>query len=205
MRVVTCLMAGCAVSLLGVAAAQQPETSDQAREGIPVTQHQEEALRDIDSKAIQKLDTDGDGSVSRQEAEGDPSLSARWDEYDRNSDDMLDATEIAALEQSQPDAAGSFEEDVEIARGEVTEEGLPTTEHQREVTQQDRSGQEHEPGGGAQQPASGGLVERLDTDGDGAISQSEAQGSTQLVEQWDQLDRNSDGKLDSSELGGLAY
>ncbi|MFO7286971.1 MAG: hypothetical protein LOD94_11235 [Gammaproteobacteria bacterium] len=201
MRVVTCLMAGCAVSLLGVAAAQQPETSDQAREGIPVTQHQEEALRDIDSQAVRMLDKDGDGSISRQEAEGEPSLSARWGEYDRNSDDVLDSTEIAALEQSQPESAGSFEEDVEIARGEVTEEGLPSTQHQREVTQQDHpSGHE---AGGAQQPASGGLVERLDTDGDGAISQSEAQGSTRLVEEWDQLDRNSDGKLDSSELGGI--
>src|SRR5690606_26074175 len=175
-------------------------------EGIPVTQHQQEALRDIGTDALQRLDADGDGSVSRQEAESEPSLSQRWDEYDRNADQVLDSDELSALEQSQ---SGSFEEqDVEIARGEVTEEGLPTTRHQQEVTGQQPAG-EGQPGaqqplGGQQQPAAGGLVERLDTDGDGAISQSEAQGSTRLVEEWDQLDRNDDGKLDSSELGNVA-
>lgn len=190
MKVVVSLTAVCAVSLLGAAAAQQPESSTQeeAREGIPVTQHQQEALRDIGTDALQRLDADGDGSVSRQEAESEPSLSQRWDEYDRNADQVLDSDELSALEQSQ---SGSFEEqDVEIARGEVTEEGLPTTRHQQEVT--------------GEQQAPGGLIERLDTDADGAISKSEAQGSTRLVEQWDQLDRNGDGQLDSSELGGLA-
>src|SRR5690606_17516052 len=92
MKVVVSLTAVCAVSLLGAAAAQQPESSTQeeAREGIPVTQHQQEALRDIGTDALQRLDADGDGSVSRQEAESEPSLSQRWDEYDRNADQVLE-------------------------------------------------------------------------------------------------------------------
>ncbi len=201
MKVVISLTTVCAVSLLGAAAAQQqeptqpqttqpqttqPEATRQTREGIPVTQHQEEALKDIGPDAMRRLDEDGDGSISREEAAAEPTLAERWDEYDRNSDQVLDSDELSAL--GQP---GSFEEqDVEIARGEVTEEGLPTTRHQQEVT--------------GEQQAPGGLIERLDTDADGAISKSEAQGSTRLVEQWDQLDRNGDGQLDSSELGGLA-
>lgn len=215
MKTATSLTAVCAVSLLGAAAAQQPEqqpeaTQEEAREGIPITQHQEEALRDIGKDAIRQLDEDGDGTVSRQEAEAEPSVTERWDEYDRNSDQIIDAEELAAIEQHQAGSAEEQEQEVEIARGEVTEEGLPSTRHQQEVTgeQGQTSGQQPagqaQPGAGQQQPAAGGLVERLDADGDGAISEAEAQGSTRLVEEWDQLDRNDDGKLDSSELGNLA-
>ena len=154
---------------------QAPE--QQAQQGIPATQHQRETLRELDSELLGRLDADQDGSISREEAQTESALIEGWSEYDLNGDQVLDQHELAAYE------AESESEDIEVAEGERTVEGLPATQHQREAVGQQ-------------------LVEQLDTDGDGAISQSEAQGSSELTADWEELDRNDDGKLDVSELDG---
>ena len=183
MKLISAVVAACTLPLVGVAGAQQTETRDeQDREGIPATVHQEEALRQIDGNLFARLDEDGDGAISRQEAQAEPSLLERWSEYDQDGDGALNRDELSAFSAS---AVSSTErEDLEVARGEVTEEGLPTTEHQQQVT-------------------GDGTIERLDEDGDSAISREEAQDDARLMAEWDQLDQNGDGKLDSSELSRL--
>lgn len=44
----------------------------------------------------------------------------------------------------------------------------------------------------------------LDTDHDKAISQQEASGIPELIDQWQTLDTNADGKLDFEELAKFA-
>lgn len=52
---------------------------------------------------LSALDTDADGSISRDEAGADSELMARWEDIDLNGDDKLSAEEYAAVE---PTAAG---------------------------------------------------------------------------------------------------
>jgi Ca2+-binding EF-hand superfamily protein len=61
---------------------------------------------------------------------------------------------------------------------------MPTSPHQEEAIEEDLLGQ-------------------LDQDGDGQISQQEAQVEAQLSDNWDLLDENRDGLLDSRELSQL--
>lgn len=179
MKPVTILMTAGSLALLGTVHAQQAETPEEEAEGIPATQHQEEALRDVSSDLFNRLDANRDGAISREEAQAESSLSGSWNEYDQNGDQKLDQSEFAAYNKSSTET-----EDVEIAQGVPTVEGVPVSPHQQQAIREQ-------------------LVEDLDKDGDGGISQSEAQGESALISEWDQLDRNDDGKLDSSELEEL--
>jgi Ca2+-binding EF-hand superfamily protein len=58
---------------------------------------------------------------------------------------------------------------------------MPSTRHQEQAVGDDLLGQ-------------------LDEDGDGMISQEEAEAEAQLSDNWDRLDRNRDGQLDAREL-----
>lgn len=183
MKLVTAVIAASALPLAGTSGAQQPETpDDQVGQGVPSTVHQEEALREVDGGLFEQLDEDGDGAISTQEAQAVPSLFESWSEYDQDEDQQLNSEELAAFEAQAVSPAET--EDLEVARGEVTEEGLPTTEHQEQVT-------------------GDGRVEELDQDGDGAISREEAQGDASLLAEWDQLDEDGDERLDAAELSHL--
>ncbi len=159
---------------------QEQEQGRQDERGIPATQHQQEALRDIGGDLFERLDANRDGSISRAEAQSESALTERWDEYDRDRNQSLDRNELSAY---QPSASQTGEErDIDVATGEPTVEGLPTSPHQREALR-------------------GQLVELLDENGDGTVSRDEAQNESDLIADWDELDRNGDGVLDESELG----
>lgn len=178
MRLSMTVTTACLSCLLGTAAAQQTrEPEAQGQQGIPATPHQEQAAREIKSDLFVRLDEDQNGSISREEAQASSSLSGAWSTYDRNRDEMLDPQELSAFEKS---SMGS--EDVEEGRAGRTEADMPATAHQEHAIRDD-------------------LIVKLDKDGDGGISQQEAQGEDRLVASWDRLDRNDDGKLDPSELG----
>lgn len=179
MKPVISLMSACTLSLVGTALAQQP-AEGQGREGIPATTHQEEALREIDSDLFQRLDQDSDGSISRQEAQAESSLSDSWSEYDENGDQTLDPQEFSAYERSSTTES----EGAQLGQQGITEEGLPATRHQQEAVRDD-------------------LVEQLDRDDDGGISRQEAEDDPRLTSEWDRLDQNADGELDSTELALL--
>jgi Ca2+-binding EF-hand superfamily protein len=97
---------------------------------------------------------------------------------DRNADGQLDAGELAKVESK---SHTGHDEATAGTRGGGQQE-MPSTRHQ-------------------EQAVGGDLVGELDQDGDGLISQEEAEAEAQLSDNWDQLDRNRDGQLDARELG----
>lgn len=134
-------------------------------------------MREIKSDLFEQLDQNRDGAISRQEARTKPSLVSSWSKYDRNSDASLDPEEFSGFEEASASSAAGTQPG-------RTEADMPATRHQEHAVR-------------------GDLVEQLDEDGDGVISQEEAQGEARLAARWDQLDRNADGKLDSRELERL--
>lgn len=184
-----------AASLLfwhGAIAAQQtatPEETDaatatsqetEAAEGIPATVHQEEATREIESELFEEIDKDGNGVISRQEAQGEPALADSWSQYDEDGDDTLNSEEFGRFTQS---AAG----EEAVARAEERSgaaEDMPATRHQEQAVEDD-------------------LVGQLDRNADGVISEDEAQADARLADNWDQYDENGDGRLDARELDRL--
>lgn len=104
-----------------------------------------------------KIDANGDGVITREEAAKVPRLAERFDELDKNRDGKLDASE-------RP---------------------------------QRRGGREH----GGRHGGAGGAA-RLDTDGDGRISQAEAAKSPRLAKNFAAIDANQDGYIVRGELRG---
>lgn len=182
-RTITLIVAG-TLGSIGILHAQetQPVDEQEQQHGIPASPHQEQAVREIGSDLFTRLDANGDGSISRSEAEAEAELTRNWSEYDENGDQQLDHTELSAYETSSSRAGGGEDIDVAEAEGGETIEGLPVSPHQREALSSE-------------------LVDALDEDGDSAISRSEAEGEADLLGEWDQLDRNGDDKLDGDELG----
>jgi len=170
------------LSLQGAVAAQQTAPPEQSagQQEIPTTPHQEEVAREVEGEGFKKLDEDGNGLISMEEAQAEPTLSANWSELDQNGDDMLDAEEFARSEHGM--AAGEQVAGAG-AHGEM-EEGMPMSPHQEQAVDEE-------------------LVGHLDSDGDGTISQQEAEAEAKLADNWEQLDENGDGMLDSRELDQL--
>lgn len=180
MKSMTIMTAAGILLVLGTADAQETDASAEAgQQEMPATPHQEQATREIESDLFKRLDADRDGSVSREEAQAESSLVAGWSQYDRNSDDRLDAQEFSRFEASNTSSAAA--EDPELGQAGRTEADMPATRHQEQAVRDD-------------------LIEQLDKDGDGGVSQQEAQDEARLAANWERLDRNHDGKLDSSEL-----
>jgi Ca2+-binding EF-hand superfamily protein len=179
MKAMTTVGAALILSLGGTVAAQETtKPEDQATHpAVPATQHQAQTAKDVKSGLFSQLDQDGDGMVSQQEAEAHSSLSADWSDLDQNRDGRLDSEEFSAYER-KTDREGNA---APVGAMGKTEEGLPSTRHQEQTVGDD-------------------LVGELDKDGDGEISEQEAQAEAELSDNWDQLDKNRDGKLDSSEL-----
>jgi Ca2+-binding EF-hand superfamily protein len=89
---------------------------------------------------------------------------------------MLDEQELSGVHESSTSSTQT-----EGLAGVGTKADMPTTRHQEHAVQ-------------------GDLIKQLDTDGDGKISQQEAEVEARLSDNWDEIDRNGDGKLDSNEL-----
>ena len=182
MKTMTTLIALGMLSVHGTGVAEPQEASEgqESRQGIPATPHQEQAAREVKGDLFKTLDTDRDGMISKQEGEQDSAVSGNWDGLDENGDGVLDSQEFSAFNEGSSgtqDLAG-------VAQSGQTEADMPATAHQEHAVE-------------------GDLVEQLDTDGDGEISPDEAEAEAELSDNWDQLDRNDDGKLDSRELDSV--
>lgn len=54
------------------------------------------------------LDEDGNGVVSREEAQGHANITVHWERIDRNGDGRMDRAEFSAFEQSQGQPGGGM-------------------------------------------------------------------------------------------------
>ena len=63
----------------------------ETEQGMPATRHQQQR---VGGDLLDQLDKDGDGSVSREEAQGEAGLSGQWDQLDQNGDGKLDSQEL---------------------------------------------------------------------------------------------------------------
>lgn len=140
--------------------------------------------------ALQRLDADKDGRISRAEAAADPAFAARFDRLDLNKDGFVDRADHELAASQRRDAwfkAADTDGDGTLSRAE-----FDAAAGQWEG----RRGPGPRPG---RQMARGEAIAALDKDGDGRISRAEAAGSP-LAARFDSLDTNKDGFLDREEL-----
>ncbi len=117
--------------------------------------------------------------------QGYPMLSDNWSQYDQDGDGTLSSREFGDFRAEHGEVARTGEP---TATGAAEAEGMPDTRHQ-------------------EQTVGGDLLEALDKNGDGRISQQEAtahaEAHAELADNWDQYDEDGDGELDSGELDRL--
>lgn len=122
---------------------------------------------------LSKLDADGDGSVSLAEAEPHW-ISRKFEKLDANADGNLSADELGAL------------------RGHGRHGG------KGRKGRKGRKGHHEGPRKTPEEHAAK-MLQRLDTDGDGAISLAEA-GEHRIAEKFAKIDADGDGKVTADEL-----
>ncbi len=95
------LIAGAVAALLqtGVAAAQTPPPPEQA--GAP-TQPTHPTQPKSDA-SFASLDKDGDGRISKTEAEADAKVKQQFSMFDKNGNGFIDKDEVMSPESSQPE------------------------------------------------------------------------------------------------------
>lgn len=108
-----------ALSGTAVAAGTQSQTGTEQQpsaqtgtEQQPSAQMGAEQQPGAESSSLQALDTNMDGTVSKDEAQSNPELVNRWDELDANGDGQLDEEEFAGFEPEGTGATGESEEKV---------------------------------------------------------------------------------------------
>lgn len=154
------------------------------------------------------LDKDGDGRVSRSEAEPAPYILSQFSLLDKDLDGYLSANEFAAL--GAPSTGGTVggmssldkNNDGLISRSEADADRDISTR----FSQLDKNGDgylDSKEYGAVGAPSAGGMVSDLDKDKDGFISRKEAQDDPDLSSRFSQLDRNADGFLGPTEYSAV--
>lgn len=105
----------------GAAGASQTETPE-----VPATEHQGEALEAVEDE-FAALDSDGDGYISKEEAQGSPELAGYWEENELGDEEKMDRSDFARFEAK---AIGG-----EAAGEAAPETELPASEHQEEAVE----------------------------------------------------------------------
>jgi hypothetical protein len=165
----------------------------------------------LPSGVLRRLDTNGDGKLSKDEF---AKMADLFDELDRNHDGFLEPAELSG---PAPGDAGRPNAGAAPAAGAPAESAPLVTPSDKKpaagaddsvagtlsapatspaATPAAEAGRKPANAGGAKKGQ--GPLRKSDTDGDGKISRDEAQG--RLKANFAKLDLNSDGFLDSSEL-----
>ncbi|MGB6056563.1 MAG: EF-hand domain-containing protein, partial [Burkholderiaceae bacterium] len=174
-----------------------------------------------------KLDKDGDGAISRDEAAADKRLAKDFDGIDANHDGKLQKSELQAhrealrkaMQQRRAEYAAKLKAadtdgDGAISKAEAQAAGLDglvknfdqiDTNHDGKIDRNEMRAQakaRHHAMRAKMAAKFDARFKAADTDGDGALSKAEAQaaGMQKIVAHFDQLDANHDGKLTREEL-----
>ena len=136
---------------------------------------------------FRKLDTDGNGKVSRAEAAAQPRFAERFDTMDANRDGVID--------RADREARGKQRRDEWFAKADADKDGKLT---RAEIDQADVQRRTE-----FQQRMQARMDERFaaaDKDRDGSLSREEVKDNARLASRFDALDANKDGALSREEL-----
>jgi Ca2+-binding EF-hand superfamily protein len=141
--------------------------------------------KDKNDPGFNALDKNNDGSISRAEAMGNPSLAKNFKQADKNGDGKLSRMEYLSAMTKQ---------DAATAKKKVANAVERKNDDKRSAaagasSKGDKVGKDkNDPGFNA-----------LDKDNDGYVSRAEAMGNPSLTKNFKQADKNDDGKLSRAE------
>lgn len=172
MKMIALGLSAAALAMGGVAYAQQTSTSAEANKDRVVTRAETESRA---AEMFAKMDVDKDGYLTDadREAKRQERRTRMFEALDANKDGNISRDEFMA---SRPEAKGKPEAKSE-ARGER------------------RGGRHHRMGGG--RGFHGKMMESIDTDKDGKISQAEFVAAS--LKRFDSVDANKDGQITREE------
>lgn len=145
----------------------------------PASKVKEETNAAVDrmvANILERMDTNKDGKISRQEAKG--RIAENFDRLDTNKDGYLDKDELRRVARIMVE---------NWAKAEPSKTG---------------DSKKPEAGEAAVERILQNLLERMDANKDGNISREEAKGK--IAENFDRIDANKDGFLDKDELRRVA-
>jgi Ca2+-binding EF-hand superfamily protein len=160
----------------------------------------------MQGRGFARLDTDGDGKLSRQEVANEPRLAQSFDAIDTNKDGFLTKEELQAARgrfggRGEGWKALDTDGDGKLSRQEVA--NAPRLAQHFDELDTNKDGFLTPEEMRAARHAHGGRGEgwkKLDTDGDGKLSRQEVANAPRLAQHFDELDTNKDGFLTPDEL-----
>ena len=140
--------------------------------------------KDEKDPGFNALDKNNDGYISRAEALGNPNLSKNFKQADKNGDGKLSRTEYLRAMTAQ---------DAHTAKQKVA--NATDKKQKRSAAAGSSAPKNHQIGKDKNDPG----FNKLDKNGDGYLSRTEAAGNPTLAKNFKQVDKNGDGKLSRAE------
>jgi EF hand len=149
---------------------------------------------------MKAADTNGDGQISRAEAQALPQLAKNFDAIDTNKDGQVSPAEMRAMRDKMGKPRPDTDGDKRISREEAAKYPHLAKDFDKLDTNKDGylSGAEMQAAKGKH---AGKRFDDIDTDKDGYLSRAEVESRAPMMkDRFDALDTNRDGKLSKEEL-----